>query len=101
MEKRAELHLGEQLDKGRVALHTCSGSKHQCQGAKVRRLSEVETKELQPKPPPELLLDMSASIVSKRPSGDGEEAVFRWNQTRSLLRCVRGLAVPEGPGHLQ
>lgn len=62
---------------------------------------EVETKELQPKAPPELLLDVSASIVSKRPSGDGEEAVFRCSQTRSLLRCVCGLTVPEGPGHLQ
>ena len=84
-----------------MVLHTCSGSKHQCQGAKVRQLSKVETKELQPKAPPELLLDVSASIVSKRPSGDGEEAVFRCSQTRSLFRCVCGLTVPEVPGHLQ
>lgn len=103
-EEQAELHLGEQLDKCRGQ----SGTSHllwfkaSMPRGKGQVMSEVETKGLQPNAlPPEPLLDMSTSILSKRQSRDDEEVVFRWNQNRSLLRYVSGFTIPEGPGHLQ
>ena len=102
-EKQAELHPGEELDKCRGQ----SGTSHllwfkaSMPRGKGQVMSEAETKGLQPNAPPEPLLDMSTSILSKRPSRDDEEAVFRGSQNRSILQCVSGFTIPEGPGHPQ